>query len=115
MRLLALFALQSQNEAPILILHHSGKADAGKNVQSLSPDSRTQLQPCAADPKISGLMWNVDDLVFVWMKLLHMFGKVNTIKDPKIHAKAVGVLTDVIAILLQAENAIPHKETLKGA
>eukprot|EP01094_Clydonella_sp_ATCC50884_P008894 TRINITY_DN1843_c1_g1_i2.p1 TRINITY_DN1843_c1_g1~~TRINITY_DN1843_c1_g1_i2.p1 ORF type:complete len:1500 (-),score=588.09 TRINITY_DN1843_c1_g1_i2:141-4463(-) len=106
-----MYPVKQKKKKPVKREGQAGKGDPSKTAISLSPDSVSQLQPCPADPKISGLNWTVDDLVFVWTKVLHIFGKVNTIKDPKIHAKGIGVLTDVIAILLQAENAIPYEMT----
>jgi hypothetical protein len=119
----------------------SGKVDPAKTAMSLSPDSVPLLTPCAPDPKIANLDWNVDDIVYVWMRMLRMctgactlesdasarrdwflhvcvargtdiFSAVNSIKDANVHAAAIAVLTDVINILLQAEHAIPYQMTL---
>jgi len=66
----------------------SGKVDPAKTAMSLSPDSVPQLTPCAPDPKITNLDWTVDDIVYVWMRMLRM--SIFIIHSFIIHSLALG-------------------------
>ena len=76
---------------------------------SVCPDSRKPLPEIPLDPNISGMEWDIDDLIYVWNQVLQVFREVNSIKDASIHSAAIKVLCEVIEILQRAEENIPHQ------
>jgi len=87
-----------------------GEVPAKKFSQSICPDSRAPLPEYPADPNITGINWDSEEVIFVWNQVLQVFRNVNQIKDPQLHAEAIKVLCEVIEILLRAEEDIPYQE-----
>ena len=80
----------------------TGKPKKEKPVWSL--DSHESIeQSVTYDSNLAGLQWNVDVLLWVWHALLHTFHKVNTFVSPRMYEGAMNVITDVLDILLLAE------------
>lgn len=76
------------------------------------PDTLPPLQEIKRDPPITDIAWTVDEIKFAWMQMLLIFNKVNSIDDPNIHAEAITCITEVVQILMNAENSVPYQETL---
>jgi hypothetical protein len=78
------------------------------------PDTLPPLQEIKRDPPITDMPWTVDEIKFAWTQMLLIFNRVNSIDDPNIHAEAISCITEVVQILMVAENLVPYQETLDG-
>jgi hypothetical protein len=56
------------------------------------------------DANLQAQQWNVDMLLWLWHALLHTLHNVNNFKSPKMHEGAMNVITDVLDLLIQAED-----------
>jgi len=72
-----------------------------------SPDFEPPPPDVKRDTAITNMSWTVQEIKYIWNQMLQIFQKVNQISRPAIHAEAISCLTEVVMLLMRAEEKVP--------
>jgi len=91
-------------------------AEIGENknrahAQSLTPDYR-KITPNQREPAISSISWDYQSAFFIWNALLQTLRNTNRIKEAAIFSEAVGCISEIIDLFLDAENKAPYNHVI---